>query len=158
MTLRVGPLTLRQANDGIELWHRHHKPVRGHRFSIGAYDGEALVGVCVIGRPVGRAVPQYTVCEVTRLATDGTANACSKLYGAAARAAKAMGFEWIQTYTLASEGGASLRASGWLCDGVVRRSGAGWNNRPGRRDDQPTCAKTRWRLVFVQDIADGRAR
>ena len=51
--------------------------------------------------------------EVTRLCTDGTKNACSFLYGKAARAAFALGYRRIGTYTLPDEGGASLRAAGW---------------------------------------------
>jgi hypothetical protein len=122
--------------------------VRGHRFSIGAEKDGKLVGVCVVGRPVARGVPAYSVAEVTRLATDGTANACSFLYARAAQAAKAMGFDYIQTYTLVEEPGASLRASGWECDGQVRRDGVGWHNRSDRREDQPQSAKLRWRKTL----------
>lgn len=144
--LRVFPCTLKQANDLIARLHRHHKPCVGHRFSIGVRDGEGTVrGACVVGRPVARAVDQYAVAEVIRLVTDGTPNACSVLYGAAARAAKAMGFDYIQTYTLPEEGGASLRASGWVVDG--KTSGGDWNHswRKGRRTDQPQDPKLRWR-------------
>lgn len=62
-------------------------------------------------------VNQTCIAEVSRLATDGTRNACSILYAAAARACDAMGFDSIQTYTLPEEGGASLRAAGWTCEG-----------------------------------------
>ena len=146
--LRARPATIKQANEMIDKLHRHHKPVPGHRFSIAAMDGERLCGVVVVGRPVGRLVPQYNVCEVTRLVTDGTKNACSFLYARAARAAAAMGFDWIQTYTLASEPGTSLRAAGWECDGVVRPNGKGWNNRANRKTCQPTEVKQRWRKQF----------
>jgi hypothetical protein len=146
--LRAQPLTLAQANELVAQLHRHHKPTRGHRFSIGAYDGDRFVGAVIVGRPVARMVDQYAVAEVTRLVTDGTRNACSFLYGRAAQAAQAMGFEAIQTYTLPEEGGASLRAVGWDCDGVVRRDGHGWQSREGRRDDQPTQAKVRWRRTL----------
>ena len=117
--LTVVPIELREANDFIAAMHRHHAPVVGHRFSIGVVDESGLLrGVCVVGRPVARlAGHPREVAEVTRLATDGTYNACSILYAAAARACKAMGFRRIQTYTLPSEGGASLRASGWVCEG-----------------------------------------
>lgn len=117
--LFIVPLELREANEFINRFHRHHAPVVGHRFSIGATTPTGLlVGVCVVGRPVARlAGSPRDVAEVTRLATDGTYNACSMLYSAAARACKAIGFRRIQTYTLPSEGGASLRASGWICEG-----------------------------------------
>lgn len=151
MTLRVVPLTLKQANACVAAWHRHHKPARGHRFSIGAWNGSAgIVGAAIIGRPVAPKTDQYRVCEVTRLTTDGTRNACSLLYSAAARAARAIGFAHIQTFILESEDGASLRASGWEFDGWS--DGAdGWQSRDGRRSDQPTCRKARWIKRFPEN-------
>jgi hypothetical protein len=146
--MRAVPLTLAHANDVVAELHRHHKPVRGHRFSIGAEHDGKLVGAVIVGRPVARAVPQYEVAEVTRLVTDGTKNACSFLYSRAAQAAQAMGFAYIQTYILEDEPGVSLRAAGWSCDGVVRKDGEGWSSRQGRRTDQPTTAKSRWRKVL----------
>ncbi len=144
MTIRAVPLTLKQANDLVAQMHRHHKPCRGHRYSIGAEVDGKLVGAVIVGRPVARMVSQYDVAEVTRLVTDGSRNVCSFLYGRAAQAAQAMGFKRIQTYTLPEEGGASLRGVGWTCDGVLRRDGEGWTSRDGRRTDQPTSAKVRW--------------
>ena len=93
--------------------HRHHKPVVGHKFSLGAYKDDDLVGVCIVGRPVNRNVDDGMTLEVTRLCTDGTRNACSFLYGAASRAAKALGYIRIGTYILKEETGVTLRASGW---------------------------------------------
>lgn len=148
--LVVVPVELAEANDFIALHHRHHQPVVGHRFSIGAVDSDGLLhGVCVVGRPVARlAGHPRDVAEVTRVATDGTKNACSILYGAAARACRALGFMRIQTYTLPEEGGASLRASGWVCEGEA--GGGQWKHTDGkpRRTDQPTSVKYRWVLVF----------
>jgi hypothetical protein len=143
--VRIIPLTLAQVNDLVAKLHRHHKPARGHRFSLGVVrdDGE-LCGAAIVGRPVARKVPQYEVAEVTRLVTDGTPNACSILYGAAARVAKEMGFTSIQTYTLESEPGTSLAASGWK---FVRRTAGGdwnWHGRDGRRTDQPMAPKKCW--------------
>lgn len=148
--LTVVPIELKEANDFIASHHRHHYPTIGHRFSLGVIDQTGyLHGICVIGRPVARlAGSPRDVVEVTRLATDGTYNACSMLYAAAARAAKAMGFIKIQTYTLPEEGGASLRASGWHCDG---ESGGGkWKHSDGkpRRTDQPMEKKLRWSLTL----------
>lgn len=144
MTLRVVPLTLGQANDLIARLHRHHKPVVGHRFSLGALNGDALVGAAVVGRPVARAVPQYEVAEVTRLVTDGTKNACSILYAACARVAREMGFKKIQTYILDTESGVSLRAAGWGHEADT--AGGDWNHswRKGRRTDQPMAPKRRY--------------
>jgi hypothetical protein len=145
MKLRVVPATLAQANDVVARLHRHHKPARGHRFSLLAVKEDGtVVGACIVGRPVARMVDQYNVFEVTRLVTDGTKNACSILYAAAARAAQAMGAEKIQTYILASEPGTSLKASGWADEGDA--GGGDWNvpSRGGRRTDQPQERKRRW--------------
>lgn len=146
--LTVVPVTLRQANEFVAEHHRHHKPVQGHRFSVGVVDSEGVMrGVCVVGRPVGRGCDPYLTAEVTRLATDGTPNACSILYGAVARAARAMGFARIQTYILADETGASLRASGW--ERVAEVYGREWKHTAGpRRTDQPNTAKSRWERRF----------
>ncbi len=156
MTLTVVPIELKEANEFIAVMHRHHKPVVGHRFSLGCVDEMGLLhGVCVVGRPVARlaGLPR-DVAEVARLATDGTYNACSILYAAAARATKAMGFQRIQTYTLPIEGGASLRASGWQDEGNA--GGGQWKHTDGkpRRTDQPTDTKTRWALVFDRPAFD----
>ena len=110
--MRLVHVELREANEFVEKLHRHHRKVQGHRFSLGAMHNDALVGVAIVGRPVGGANQDRWV-EVTRLCTDGTPDACSFLYGAAARAAKALGYQRIQTYILASEPGTSLKASGW---------------------------------------------
>ena len=114
MSLTVIPLELKEANAFVAKLHRHHKPVVGHRFSIGCVDdGGILRGAAIVGRPVARlAGHPRDVLEVTRLCTDGTHNACSILYAAAAKAGKALGYKRIQTYTLPIEGGASLRAAG----------------------------------------------
>lgn len=154
--MRIVPLTLKQANEVVASLHRHHKPVVGHRFSIGAEKDGKLVGAAIIGRPVAHKTDQYAVAEVTRLVTDGTKNAPSALYGAAARAAKAMGFDRIQTFILESEPGTSLVASGWDFDGWT--DGGTWNrpSRGGRRDDQPQERKKRYvKHLNVPQSQDG---
>jgi hypothetical protein len=142
--LKIVPLELRDLNDLVARLHRHHKPVQGHRFSIGCMQGDTLVGGASVGRPVARNCDQKRTVEVTRLVTDGTKNACSKLYGAAARVAQELGYERIQTYVMDSEPGTSLRAAGWTFDGVTR--GGDWTraSKPGRRQDQPQGQKHRW--------------
>lgn len=142
--LQLVPLTLKQANALIETLHRHHKPVVGHRFSLGCKMGQTLVGATVVGRPVSREVPQYEVAEVTRLATDGSKNACSFLYSACARVCREMGFIKIQTYILESEPGTSLLAAGWVFEADT--AGGNWNHswRKGRREDQPMVKKQRF--------------
>ena len=154
--LRLVPIELNEANKFVKYYHRHHKQCVGHRFSIGAIDGtKRLVGVAIVGRPVARTIDQSKVVEVARLCTDGTKNACSFLYSAAARIAKELGYETIQTYILTSEPGTSLRASGWKCDGQYGQSKSdsqGWNNREGRRTDQPIGPKLRWRKILRESI------
>ena len=129
--LEIVPMTLREANAFVEQNHRHHGPVAGHKFSIGLSDGEQIVGVAIIGRPVSRHLDDGWTMEVNRLCTDGSRNACSILYAAAWRAARAMGYKRLVTYILESENGASLRAAGWKCVGQAggpagrsRRAGA----------------------------------
>lgn len=142
--LHIEPLTLAKANDLISRWHRHHKSVTGHRFSIGVFTTEReCKGAAIVGRPVARRVDQTMVAEVTRLVTDGTPNACSMLYAACARAAKPMGFWWIQTYILQSEPGTSLKASGWRLDGEV--AARSWDTPSRRRVTELIEAKQRWR-------------
>jgi hypothetical protein len=126
-------MDLEGANEFVARHHRHHQPVIGHKFSIGAALGEALVGVVIVGRPVSRHRDDGLTLEVTRLCTDGTANACSFLYGAAARAAFAMGYTRIGTYIRKDEPGTTLLASGWRLIGET--PGKSWSvpSRP-RKD------------------------
>ena len=83
--LTVKPMSLADANRFVAEHHRHHKPVRGHKFSLGCMANGRLVGVAIVGRPVSRYLDDGLTLEVNRLCTDGTKNACSFLYGAAAR-------------------------------------------------------------------------
>lgn len=110
----IVPVTFRQACAIVQSLHRHHKPPRGHKFSIGVQNGDGLLcGVAMVGRPVARAFDNGTTAEVIRTCTDGTRNANSMLYGAARKAAFAMGYRRILTYIEEGETGASLRAAGW---------------------------------------------
>lgn len=125
--LALTPISLREANAFVERNHRHHKGVTGHKFSIGCTQDGELVGVAIMGRPVSRYLDDGLTLEVNRLCTTGTENACSMLYGAAARAAKAMGYQKIITYTLDTEPGTSLRAAGWQCAGPA--GGERWTGK-----------------------------
>jgi hypothetical protein len=111
--LRIVPVTFRQAQAFIAEHHRHHKPPRGMRFCLGVAQGGLLVGVATVGRPVARGYNDGVTLEVNRTCTDGTPNANSMLYGAAWRAAKALGYQRLITYTQEGESGTSLRAAGW---------------------------------------------
>lgn len=142
-------IELAEANAFVAEHHRHHKPVVGHLFSLGAMLGDKIVGVAIVGRPVSRMRDDGMTAEVTRLCTDGTRNACSFLYGAAARAAFALGFKRIGTYILASEPGSSLMGTGWRL--VGERGGGSWSvpSRP-RVDKHPLQKK----LLFEKTAND----
>lgn len=140
-------VTLKTANAFVAAHHRHHKPVTGHKFSIGCETGGRLVGVAIVGRPVSRYLDDDLTLEVTRLCTTGERNACSMLYSAAARAAKAIGYHKIITYTLDTEHGASIRAAGWHCAGVA--GGKRWTGkRRPTTDPCPAQMKLRYEKIL----------
>jgi len=144
VTLRITPCTIRAAKRFVAVHHRHHAPPQGALFAVGVARDGVLVGVATVGRPVARGLQDGVTCEATRLCVqEDNPNACSVLYGAAARAAKALGYWRIVTYTLASEPGTSLRAAGWQRVHTTR--GGSWDcpSRP-RRDKAPTEPKVLW--------------
>ena len=152
--LELRPMSLKDANAFVAEHHRHHKPVRGHKFSLGCFIGNRLVGVAIVGRPVSRYLDNGLTLEVNRLCTDGTKNACSFLYGASARVAKAMGYHKIITYILETENGASLRASGWACAGLA--GGLVWTGT--RRPSEPLYPaqkKYRYEMLLRQECEKG---
>src|SRR5580698_1561431 len=122
--MKIVPINFDEANAFVATNHRHHKPCIGHKFSIAVADGENVVGVAIIGRPVARNLDDGWTLEVNRVCTNGAKNACSMLYSAAWRAAKALGYTRLITYTLQEESGASLRA-GWKLLG--KKGGGNWN-------------------------------
>ena len=145
--LRLKPISLRDANEYVRQHHRHHKPVAGHKFSIGCEADGELVGVIIAGRPVSRYLDDGYTLEVTRLCTNGEKNACSFLYAAAARAAKAMGYRKIITYTLDTESGVSLRAVGWRCAGQA--GGTAWTGtRKPKTELYPAQMKIRYEKML----------
>lgn len=142
--LTIVPLTRAEAQEFVRRHHRHHKPSVGDVFCIGVADESGDIrGVAQVGRPVARMLCDGWTLEVTRVATDGCPNACSALYGAAWRAARALGWRRLVTYTLPEEGGASLRAVGWREIGTA--GGGSWSRseRP-RVDLHPMQEKLRW--------------
>lgn len=143
--MRLVHVELAQANAFVAEHHRHHQPVVGHRFSLGAEHAQQLVGVAIVGRPVARAVDHKHTVEVLRLCTNGHKNACSFLYSAAARAARELGYSQIQTYILDTESGVSLRAAGWAEAGKTK--GGSWDT-PARRREQK--APTNKKIKFVK--------
>ena len=146
--LRLVPLKLREANDLVARLHRHHKPVVGHRFSIGAARGDELVGAAIVGRPVSRMLDNGTTAEVTRCVTDGTPNACSVLYAACWRAWRAMGGTRLITYTLVAEPGTSLKAAGWKVLYETKDAGErGWSRAARPRKSDYLGPKRLWEMT-----------
>jgi hypothetical protein len=146
--LQLQPITYKEACAFIERHHRHHLPPVGWKFGVAVNDGEKVVGVVTVGRPVARALDDGYTLEVTRCCSDGTPNVCSMLYGAAQRAAFALGYRKLVTYTLTSEGGASLLASNWRVVGEVK--GRSWNCQSRPRVDGAAQSedKTRWERLM----------
>jgi len=146
MTLEIQPVTLQEAKAFIKDHHRHHKPPVSWKFGCAVNDGEKVVGVITIGRPVSRVLDDGWTLEVNRCCTDGTKNAASKLYAAAWRAARALGYRWLITYTLATEKGTSLAAASWKV--VYKTKGGSWTTRCRPRvDKHPKGQKTLWEMA-----------
>jgi hypothetical protein len=147
--VKIRPVTRDEAYAYLREHHRHHGVTTGYKFALGAEKNNELVGVVTVGRPSSRMLQsaEPLTCEVTRLCTNGTRNACSFLYGAARRVAFEMGFQRIVTYILESEPGSSLKASGWKFVRVTK--GGSWD-RPsrGRADKAPTVPKQLWEAVI----------
>lgn len=142
--VELRPISQAAAFEFIRQHHRHHTVPVGALWWHGAHDDTGnVVGVAIVGRPVARKLDDGLTVEVTRLCTDGTANACSLLYGAARRVAMDKGYRRGITYTLPVEGGASLRASGWRYLGTT--PGKSWSVRSRQRSDKhPLGEKHRW--------------
>lgn len=109
----VRPISLSRANELVGRLHRHADPLAIHKFALGLYREDTLIGAAIVGRPVARPLDDGLTLEISRLVTNGTRNACSKLLGAAAKAGWKAGAMRLVTYTLATESGASLRACSW---------------------------------------------
>jgi hypothetical protein len=145
----IVPCTLEEANRFVRQFHRHHGAVIGARFSLAIADRTGTIrGIAIVGRPSARLLDDGFTLEITRVATDGYKNACSMLYSAAWKAARAIGYRRLVTYTLITEPGTSLKALGWRQ--VKNRSGKSWNRgmRKGKRHDTQTTyiKKTRWEI------------
>lgn len=144
--LQLQPITYKEACAFVAEHHRHHKPPQGHKFSIAVNDGSGVVGIIMVGRPVARFLDDGWTAEVTRCCTDATPHVASKLYAAAWRAARAMGYTRLISYTLAAEAGTSLTAAGWR---LVGQAGGGTWNRNGRPrvDTHPIGQRKLWDVV-----------
>lgn len=141
--LEIVPLHLWEAQEFVGKHHRHNDPPVGAKFALGCAIGDRVVGVGIAGRPVARHLQDGWTIEILRCCTDGTGNACSMIYGACRRAALALGFRRVVTYSRADESGTSLRAAGFRVIADVR--GRHWNcrSRPRVEKDEPQD-KLRW--------------
>jgi len=138
--MRIVPIFQKEAFAFIAKNHRHHKAPIGSVFQVACDIEGEIVGVAVVGRPVGRMLQDGFTLEVTRLCTDGSRNVCSMLYAACWRAAKSLGYTRLITYILASETGITVRAAGFKEVGV--KGGGSWNRKCRTRiDTAPTCPK-----------------
>ena len=152
MSLSVAPCSIQSAKELVGKWHRHNRPPVSGLFAVAARDSGKIVAVAIVGRPVARRLDDGETCEIIRLASDGTRNACSILYGACRAAAKALGYRRLYTYTLAEESGASLRAVGFIRDAELEPRET-WSvpSRPRVQSNlfgdqqRPQGAKVRWK-------------
>lgn len=144
------PISLKDAKAFVDAHHRHNSAPQGHKFSIALSDGFQTIGVIIVGRPIARGNQDGCTLEVTRCCVlKGYANACSKLYAAAWRASKAMGYTRLISYTLNSEAGSSLKAVGFKVIGETRERLKGWDTpaRPRQLAERyPTQKKKVWEL------------
>lgn len=140
--LKITPCTYKQAADFVNKHHRHHNASIGCKFCIAVTEGDVVHGVAICGRPVSRHLDDGITLEINRVCTDGAYNACSKLYGACCRIAKEMGYARIITYTLQSENGASLKASGFVDEGLA--GGTHWTGIRDKGQSIPHELKNRW--------------
>lgn len=141
--LEIKPTHLKTANEFVKEYHRHNIPTVGGKFAVSCYDGDRLCGVAICGRPIARHLDNGETLEIYRNCTDGTRNACTKLYGACIKIARGMGYRKVITYTLESENGASLRATNFTFKGTA--GGTAWTG--ARKRDYyfaPKEMKNRW--------------
>lgn len=137
------PMPIAGAKAWVAMHHRHNKRIGGALFALAAASEGRIVGVAIVGLPAARKADDMNTAEIRRVCTDGTHNACSFLLGAAKRAARALGYQRIITYTLPEESGSSLRAAAFMP--VARTRGGRWaRDERARADQHPLQGKIRW--------------
>ena len=146
------PLTLREANDFVESFHRHNgRTARdGGKFAIGASHGEQMIGVAIVGNPLSATYMDGFTAEVLRVCVTDAApkGSNSFLYSRCWRIWRLMGGNRLITYTLKDEPGASLRGAGWKIIGETKPIGPNWNKGALHRRWQPIYgqSKLRWEI------------
>ena len=108
-TIYIIPASLQEANDYLAGHIRQYRPMQGCKFSVGcAMDGK-LVGAAI----VGRYRDDNQALQIDRIYTTGGRTAYGMLYGAAARAAQALGYWRIIAFLRLDRPDSALRAAGW---------------------------------------------
>jgi hypothetical protein len=156
-TLRLAPITVKKARPFVALVHRKLKRVQGAMWAVSVWGGGELVGVALVGNPA-RVWNGEVLCVLRVAVIEGNPNACSMLYGACSRAAKAMGARNLVTYTHLNENGASLKASNWVPAGLTDDD-AEWHRRERPRqlaiDPEMKC---RWFAPWSEKAIEARAK
>ena len=145
--LAIKPMHLKEANEFVRRYHRHNIPTVGGKFAIACYDDNKLCGVAICGRPTARNADDGATLEIYRNCTDGTRNACSKLYGACVRIARDMGYKRVITYILESENGASVKASNFKNEGK-----AGLKKQTGSRQQTRQVAPQEYKVRYAYNL------
>ena len=152
-SLKVVPISIKEANLFVANFHRHNKPCTGAKFAIGAVSSN-LVGVAIVGRPVARKLDNNFTAEILRVCVneESPKNTCSFLYGKCWRIWQQMGGLRIITYTLQTESGSSLKGSGFKIMGETGgwKEGTGWTTRPNR-EWQPVIGQLKFRWEKLVD-------
>jgi hypothetical protein len=143
--MEIIPITKKIADNFIQNYHRHNKPVIGFKFAIGLRHNEQLIGVGIAGRPVARALDNGFTIEILRVCVkEGYPNANSKLYGRLVRIAKLMGYNSVITYTLSSESQSSIKAVGGKKISYTKPHQWDCKSRHRTHEDIYNKSKIRW--------------
>lgn len=145
--LELVPISYSEACEFVDKYHRHNPSPQGHKFSIGCAEDGEVVGVCMVGRPVARHLDDGWTVEVIRCCTDGTKNANSKLYAAAWRVARNLGYRKLITYVGKDESGTTMEALQWKCVGEVEARSWHCKSRP-RVDKHTIQARLRFEIAI----------
>ena len=145
----IAPITLKEANRFVDMFHRHNKHCRGCKFCLALYEDKELVGVAICGRPIARNLDNGLTLEILRVCVKDTApkGANSKLYARCRKIGQSMGYKKVITYTLKSESQCSLRAVSARKEAEVKPGT--WNRKNRKRISQPVYKqeKIRWELI-----------
>lgn len=150
--MKLVPVSQLEARRFIRDHHRHSKPPRAMICAVGLEQDGKLLGVGSLERPKAQKLCDGLTVEISRVCTQGAVNGCSRLYGALCRVAAALGYRRVVTYTLKTEPGHSLKASGFqmvaevIPDTWDRRRLAAGHHQPDLFDAKygETLARIRW--------------